>query len=88
MTEHYHFIGIGGSGMSGLARLLLAEGVPVSGSDMKESDTTEALRALGAAVAIGHRAENLNGATHVVYTAAVREDNPELREARRRGLPA
>jgi UDP-N-acetylmuramate--alanine ligase len=88
MAEHYHFIGIGGSGMSGLARLLLAAGVRVSGSDMKESETTQALREADAAISIGHRAENVNGATQVVYTAAVKEDNPELAEARRRGLPA
>lgn len=87
MTDVYHFIGIGGSGMSGLARLLLAEGVRVTGSDMKESATTVALREAGAAVAVGHRAENVNGATQVVYTAALQEDNPELLEARRRGLP-
>jgi len=73
--------------MSGLARLLLAAGVRVTGSDSKESGTTVALRGAGATVAVGHRAENLNGATHVVYTAAVHQDNPELVEARRRGLP-
>jgi UDP-N-acetylmuramate--alanine ligase len=88
MADVYHFIGIGGSGMSGLARLLLHDGVRVTGSDIKESDTVAALRAAGATVAVGHRAENLNGATHVVYTAAVKADNPELAEARRRGLPA
>jgi UDP-N-acetylmuramate--alanine ligase len=87
MLERYHFIGIGGSGMSGLARLLLAEGVSVSGSDLKESETTRALEAEGARIFIGHRAENVEGATHVVYTAAVQEDNPEVVEARRRGLP-
>lgn len=87
MGEVFHFIGIGGSGMSGLARLLLADGVQVSGSDIKESETTRSLAAAGARIAIGHRAENVDGATRVVYTAAVREDNPELQEARRRGLP-
>lgn len=86
MAEHYHFIGIGGSGMSGLARLLLADGARVSGSDMKESDTLDALRAAGADVSVGHRAGNVNGATRVVYTAALGPDNPELAEARRRGL--
>lgn len=87
MADHYHFIGIGGSGMSGLARLLLSRGTAVSGSDMKESATTEALRAAGATVHVGHRAENLNGATRVVYSAAVKEDNPELQAARERGIP-
>lgn len=86
MGEVFHFIGIGGSGMSGLARLLLADGVQVTGSDIKESETTRSLAAAGARIALGHRAENVNGATRVVYTAAVKEDNPELLEARRRGL--
>lgn len=87
MAEHYHFIGIGGSGMSGLARLLLARGSGVSGSDIKESATTHALQAAGATVQIGHRAENVAGASEVVYSAAVREDNPELAAARERGIP-
>ena len=85
--DTYHFIGIGGSGMSGLARLLLGAGVGVTGSDIKESETTRALEEAGAKIALGHRAENLNGATQVVYTAAVQDDNPELVEARRRGIP-
>ncbi|MFN3650026.1 MAG: UDP-N-acetylmuramate--L-alanine ligase [Armatimonadota bacterium] len=89
MGESYHFIGIGGSGMSGLARLLLADGVSVTGSDVKESETVRSLRAAGARIEIGHRAENVaEGTTRVVYTAAVKDDNPELQEARRRGLPA
>lgn len=87
MDETYHFIGIGGSGMSGLARLLLGQGIRVTGSDLKESETTRALAEAGAEIRCGHRAENLNGATQVVYTAAVKEDNPELQEARRRGIP-
>jgi UDP-N-acetylmuramate--alanine ligase len=87
MGETYHFIGIGGAGMSGLARLLLGQGIHVTGSDLKESETTRALVEAGAQVSYGHRAENLNGATQVVYTAAVKEDNPELQEALRRGLP-
>jgi UDP-N-acetylmuramate--alanine ligase len=87
MDQVYHFIGIGGSGMSGLARLLLTDGVRVTGSDIKASDTTRALEAAGARVQIGHRAENIEGATRVIYTAAVRDDNPELVAARERGLP-
>jgi UDP-N-acetylmuramate--alanine ligase len=81
-----HFIGIGGVGMAGLARVLLARGVPVSGSDVKASATTEALRALGATVRIGHDAAHLGDADTVVVTTAARETNPELVEARRRGL--
>ena len=80
MAEVYHLIGIGGTGMSGLARLLLAGGARVTGSDAQPSETLDALRAAGAGVAVGHRPENVNGATKVVYTAAIREDNPELLE--------
>ncbi len=85
--ETVHFIGIGGAGMSGLARLLLARGVRVSGSDVRESEATRALAAAGAEIRIGHRAENLNGAQRVVYSAAVPRDNPELTAARRQRLP-
>lgn len=82
-----HLIGIGGAGMSGIARVLLARGAAVSGSDAKDSRTVAALRALGADVAIGHRPGNLGAARTVVVSTAIRDDNPELREARRRGLP-
>ena len=81
-----HFVGIGGVGMSGIARILLARGVPVSGSDAKESRTVVALRALGAAVHVGHAPENLGDARTVVVSTAIRDSNPELVEARRRGL--
>ncbi len=87
MSETYHFIGIGGAGMSGLARMLLSRGISVTGSDLRESATTRLLREGGAMVHIGHRAENVGEASQVVYTAAAREENPEVREARRRGLP-
>jgi UDP-N-acetylmuramate--alanine ligase len=73
--------------MSGLARLLRAAGVTVTGSDAHASGTTRALADAGIPVTIGHRTENVGGAGCVVYTAAVREDNPELQEARRRGIP-
>lgn len=82
-----HFVGIGGAGMSGIARILLARGVPVSGSDAKESRTLVALRALGATVHVGHRPGNLGTAQTVVASTAIRDSNPELVEARRRGLP-
>jgi UDP-N-acetylmuramate--alanine ligase len=81
-----HFVGIGGSGMSGIARILLARGLPVSGSDAKDSVTLAALRALGATVHIGHAAENVGEVDTVVVSTAIRESNPELQEARRRGL--
>jgi UDP-N-acetylmuramate--alanine ligase len=81
-----HFIGIGGVRMAGLARIMLARGVPVSGSDAKASATTDTLRALGARVHVGHDAAHLADADTVVVTTAARDDNPELVEARRRGL--
>jgi UDP-N-acetylmuramate--alanine ligase len=84
--ERVHLVGIGGAGMSGIARLLLARGVRVSGSDAREAPVLEELRQLGAVISVGHRAENVAGAARVVYTAAVKPDNPELVEAGRRGL--
>ncbi|HEV3355342.1 MAG TPA: UDP-N-acetylmuramate--L-alanine ligase [Pseudonocardiaceae bacterium] len=86
-----HFIGIGGAGMSGIARILLAREAPVSGSDAKESPTVLALRALGARIGIGQRADNLDLLDDppgvVVVSSAIREDNPELVAARERGIP-
>ena len=81
-----HFVGIGGVGMSSLARIYVARGIPVSGSDVKENREVVALRALGARVAVGNAGENLDGADTVVVSTAIREDNPEVVEARRRGL--
>jgi len=82
-----HFVGIGGSGMSGIARLFLAAGHPVSGSDRSENHNTEALRALGATVTIGHAAENLGAADALVFTGALWPDNPEYLAAVDRGIP-
>ena len=81
-----HFVGIGGAGLSGIARIMLARGIPVSGSDAKESRTLEALRALGARCYVGHAAEQVADADTLVVSTAVREDNPEVVEARERGL--
>jgi UDP-N-acetylmuramate--alanine ligase len=81
-----HFIAIGGAGMSGVARVMLAQGIPVSGSDAKESLVLTALAAEGAVVHIGHDANHLAGADTVVISSAIRETNVELREARSRGL--
>lgn len=85
--ENYHFIGIGGVGMSGLARLALADGARVSGSDQSESPVLRRLAELGAQVRVGHAAANLDGATLVVVSSAVPPDNPELAAARRLGVP-
>jgi len=81
-----HFVGIGGAGMSGIARILLARGVPVSGSDARESATSAALRAAGATVHIGHDAANVAGVDTVVVSTAIRDANPEVVEAHRLGL--
>ena len=81
-----HFIAIGGSGMNGVASALLQLGVEVSGSDRQDSKYLRALEAQGARVHVGHDAAQLGQARTVVASSAIREDNPELAEARRRGL--
>jgi UDP-N-acetylmuramate--alanine ligase len=82
-----HFIAIGGSGMNGIASMMLASGVQVSGSDRQDSKYLRSLETLGARVHVGHAADQLGDARTVVASSAIREDNPELAEARRRGLP-
>jgi UDP-N-acetylmuramate--alanine ligase len=82
-----HFVGIGGIGMSGLAEILLEMGYPVSGSDLRSSPITEGLAQRGAVIYQGHDAANLGDTKGVVVSSAVREGNPEVAEARRRGLP-
>jgi UDP-N-acetylmuramate--alanine ligase len=83
-----HFVGIGGSGMSGIARLALGAGHRVTGSDVRESDNVTALRSLGATIAIGHAAENLpDDVDTVVVTGALWQDNPEYQLALSRGIP-
>ncbi|HET7318780.1 MAG TPA: UDP-N-acetylmuramate--L-alanine ligase [Nitrospirota bacterium] len=85
--KHIHFVGIGGIGMSGIAEVLLNLGYRVSGSDMKESDTTERLRRLGGEIAIGHRAENVTTPHVVVISSAVKNDNVEVVAAREKQVP-
>lgn len=87
-VKHVHFIGIGGSGMCPLAEILRAEGFELSGSDMNESDTLDRIKGYGIKVSMEHKAENIEGAELVVYTAAVKKDNPELLAAREKGIPA
>jgi len=82
-----HFIGIGGSGMSGLAEVLLTTGYRVSGSDLKTGEVTDRLVAMGGRVFHGHHERNVEGADIVVYSSAVKADNPELRAAIGRGVP-
>ncbi|PSL21934.1 UDP-N-acetylmuramate--L-alanine ligase [Shimia abyssi] len=82
-----HFVGIGGIGMSGIAEVLLNHGYVVQGSDLKASKITDRLVARGATLFLGQRAENLENAEVVVISSAIKPGNPELDEARRRGLP-
>jgi len=82
-----HLVGVGGVGMSGLARLLKNKGFIVSGSDIKESYYFRKIKTEGIKVFLGHRKENIEDADLVCFSSAVREDNVELREAKRRGLP-
>ena len=86
-ARRIHFIGIGGSGMSGLAEVLLTMGYQVSGSDLKSTEVTDRLVAMGGRVFIGHHERNVEGAHIVVYSSAVGAENPELRAAIARGLP-
>jgi UDP-N-acetylmuramate--alanine ligase len=81
-----HFVGIGGAGMSGIARIMLARGTTVSGSDSGSSAALEELAALGARVHAGHEAGQIGDADTLVVSSAIRGSNPELAEARRRGL--
>ncbi len=82
-----HFVGIGGIGMSGIAEVLLNHGYQVQGSDLKSSKITDRLKALGAVIYEGQLAENLEGAEVVVISSAIKPGNPELDEARAKGLP-
>jgi len=82
-----HFVGIGGSGMSGIAEVLINLGYEVSGSDLKRSDVTDRLEALGAAVHEGHDAAHIGDADVVVFSSAARPSNPEIAEAARRRIP-
>ncbi len=87
-VRHVHFVGIGGVGMSGLAEILRSLEFEVSGSDLKEGSTTRRLGSMGVRIDLGHRAENVRGVDVVVYSSAIRADNPELVEARALGIPA
>jgi len=83
----FHMIGVGGAGMSAIATVLIEMGFRVEGSDLKESSYVRRLRDLGAVVGLGHRASNVGDCLAIVRSSAIRGDNPELAEARRRGIP-
>ena len=86
-VKHIHFVGVGGSGMSGIAEVLAHLGYTVSGSDLAASATTRRLETEGVRVMIGHAAENIGGAQAVVVSTAVKADNPEVVAARERKIP-
>ncbi len=86
-VKRIHFVGIGGSGMCPIAEILFHKGFELTGSDTNESDTLARIRSYGIPVSMGQKAENVKGAELVVYTAAVKQDNPELVAARENGIP-
>ncbi|MSW09568.1 MAG: UDP-N-acetylmuramate--L-alanine ligase [Actinobacteria bacterium] len=86
ISKRVHFIGIGGAGMSGLARISLSHEIVVSGSDAKDSSVVKALQALGATISTSHDAHNVDGADLVVYSTAISTNNPELKRAKELGL--
>ena len=87
MKKKYHFIAIGGVGMSGLAKYLLQKGYEVSGSDINDSKYVQKVRELGAKVYIGHDEDNVPDDCIVVASTAIRDNNPEIQKAKRLGLP-
>jgi UDP-N-acetylmuramate--alanine ligase len=86
-VRHVHFIGVGGIGMSGLAEILRTLEFDVSGSDLRAGENTKNLERLGVRIDVGHRADNVHGADVVVYSSAIDNENPEVREARLHGIP-
>ncbi len=85
--QRFHFVGIGGIGMSGIARILLEMGYRVSGSDIRENERVRELRELGAVIHLGHSEGNIGDAQVVVYSSAITENNPEVRRGRELGIP-
>lgn len=85
--KHIHFIGIGGTGLSAIARVLLEKGYMVSGSDREASDLFKAVKAAGAVTFVGHAAEQIAGADLVIRSSAIPDDNPEVLAARSHGIP-
>lgn len=86
-AKHIHMIGIGGSGMCPIAEILHSKGHILSGSDNNPSDPLSRVIKMGAKVTMGHKAENVKGADLIIYSAAIHEDNPEIQEAKRLGIP-
>lgn len=87
MTKHYHFIGIGGTGLSAMARILVEKGQMVSGSDAKSNLMTAELQAIGATIFTGHSAKNISGADMVIRSSAIKDDNVEVSAAISQSIP-
>ena len=89
MTEHthIHLIGIGGTGLSAIARVLFERGIHISGSDRQLSTLAAQLQSAGVVVFVGHKAENVTGASLVIRSSAIQDDNVEVQSARARGIP-
>jgi UDP-N-acetylmuramate--alanine ligase len=85
--EHIHFIGIGGTGLSAIARVLLEQGLQVSGSDLSPSPLFESVKQAGGSVSLGHKAGNIQGADLVIRSSAIPDDNPEVQAAQAAGIP-
>ena len=86
-AKHLHFVGIGGSGMFPLVQILAAKGYTISGSDVNEGSIIDAERKMGISVFMGHKAENIQGADMVIYSAAISPENPELQQAKLLEIP-
>ena len=86
-VKHVHFVGVGGIGMSGLAEILKNLEFDVSGSDLRQGENTKALAEIGVRIDVGHQAEYVEGADVVVYSSAIRPENPELCRAQELGIP-
>jgi UDP-N-acetylmuramate--alanine ligase len=87
MLNNIHMVGIGGTGMSGIAEVLLNLGYNISGTDIEKSEVTQRLARFGAKISIGHKAEKVEGADVVVVSSAIKKSNVEIEEARRRKIP-
>src|SRR5437868_14826120 len=87
MSQSVHFVGIGGIGMSGLAKIILEKGGKVSGSDLKESAILDSLRSLGACIHLGHAKDNLQQTDYVVVNSDIPHDNPEIHRAKELSIP-
>ncbi len=85
--NHIHMVGIGGTGMNGIAEVLLNMDYKISGTDIAETEVTQRLAHIGAEISIGHKAEKIEGADVVVISSAIKDDNVEVEEARRRKIP-